>query len=88
MRLENCRAVVTALAVVFACVIALHAQNPAITKAWQLTASNTIARLLDIGVSGQSLTTTLPPQSITLFVLGGTGTPPRAPTGLTVAGER
>jgi len=55
-------------------------------QAWQLTSANTISRLSDLPVSG-SLTTSVPAQSITLFVLPvGTGTPPTVPpvpTGLT-----
>jgi len=55
-------------------------------KAWQLTSANTISRLSDLPVSG-SLTTSVPAQSITLFVLPvGNGTQPTvppAPTGLT-----
>ena len=52
-------------------------------RAWQLTAANTIARLPDVAVAGSALAVTLPPQSITLFVVppGGQLT---APTGLRV----
>jgi hypothetical protein len=35
----------------------------------QLTSANSIVRLSDVSVSGSQFTTTLPPQSITLFVL-------------------
>ena len=38
-------------------------------QAWQLTAANAITRLADVGVSGSSFAVTLPPQSITLFVV-------------------
>ena len=38
-------------------------------QVWQLTAANVIQRLADLPVAGNSLTTTLPPQSITLFVV-------------------
>ncbi len=38
-------------------------------QVWQLTTSNTINRLTDIGFTGNSLGTNLPAQSITLFVL-------------------
>ena len=38
-------------------------------QAWQLTASNTITRLSDIAYTGSTLSTTVPQQSITLFVL-------------------
>jgi hypothetical protein len=55
-------------------------------QAWQInSASQTaIARLADVAVSNNSVTTTVPSQSITLFVIpAGTVTaPPAAPTGL------
>lgn len=38
-------------------------------QVWQLTAVNTIIRAADLGVTTNSFTTTLPAQSITLFVL-------------------
>jgi hypothetical protein len=38
-------------------------------EAWQLTAANVIQRLADVPVTGGALSTTLPPQSITLFVV-------------------
>lgn len=49
-------------------------------QAWQLTSANTITRLADLGYSGGSLATTVPPQSVTLFVLpsGGANLPPVA----------
>jgi PKD repeat protein len=49
-------------------------------QAWQLTAANAITRLPDLGVSGSTLTTTVPAQSVTLFVLpaGGANKPPVA----------
>ena len=47
-------------------------------QVWQLTASNTITRLTDITASGQGFVTTVPAQSITLFVLPGSGTEPPA----------
>jgi hypothetical protein len=44
---------------------------------WQLTSANTIARVLpDISYTGASFTKTLPPQSITLFVVRGSGPTP------------
>ena len=49
-------------------------------QAWQLT-SNVIARLPDVPLTGTLLTNSLPPQSITLFVLGAGSAP-----GLRVAG--
>ena len=38
-------------------------------QAWQLTSANAIARLADVPYAGGNLAATLPPQSITLFVL-------------------
>src|SRR5262249_26548465 len=38
-------------------------------EAWQLTSSNAITRLADVPVAGNALSTNLPPQSVTLFVL-------------------
>jgi hypothetical protein len=38
-------------------------------QVWQLTAANTITRLADLAVSGGVISNTLPPQSITLFVV-------------------
>jgi len=47
---------------------------------WQLTSANSINHLSDVAVSGNSLSTTVPIQSITLFVLpAGTVTPPPSP---------
>jgi hypothetical protein len=43
-------------------------------QAWQLISSNSITRLPDLQLAGTTLTTTVPPQSISLFVLP-TGTP-------------
>jgi hypothetical protein len=43
---------------------------------WQLTASNQITRLADAAVSANALNTTVPAQSITLFVIPGSGLPP------------
>ena len=39
------------------------------TQVWQLTAANVINRLADLNFASNSFTTTLPPQSITLFVV-------------------
>ena len=49
-------------------------------QAWQLTAANAITRLSDVSVSGSSFAVTLPPQSITLFVVGAASGAPSAPT--------
>ena len=40
---------------------------------WQLTSSNAITRLADVTYSGGNFAVTLPPQSITLFVLAASG---------------
>jgi PKD repeat protein len=49
-------------------------------QAWQLTSANAITRLSDLSYSAGSLSATVPPQSITLFVLptGAPNTPPTA----------
>ena len=38
-------------------------------QVWQLTSANTITRLSDLSFTGTTITNTLPPQSITLFVV-------------------
>jgi hypothetical protein len=43
--------------------------NRGVAEVWQLTSSNAIQRLTDLSVSPNSLTTSVPAQSITLFVL-------------------
>jgi len=48
-------------------------------QVWQLTSSNAISRLADLNFSGSSLSTSVPGQSITLFVLSA-GAPNAAPT--------
>jgi len=62
-----------------------HATPGAAAQVWRLTAANSITRLADITVSGNSFSTTLPPQSITLFVVAGTSSTqlPTAPSTLT-----
>ncbi|WP_395830625.1 glycoside hydrolase family 44 protein [Archangium violaceum] len=51
-----------------------------VTQRWQLTAANTITRLADVAVSGEKVTTSVPPQSVTLFVIaaGRVNQPPVA----------
>jgi PKD repeat protein len=51
----------------------------ATAQVWQLTATNTIARLADVPVSAQAFATTVPQQSITLFVVAPTGAPANQP---------
>jgi hypothetical protein len=48
---------------------------------WQLTSANSITRLSDVSVNGNSVAVVVPPQSITLFVIpAGTGSPTPTPT--------
>jgi hypothetical protein len=54
-------------------------------QAWQLNSANTLTRLSDINVVGNSFSTSLPAQSITLFVLP-TVALPTAPTNLRIVG--
>ena len=56
-------------------------------QVWQLTAADTINPLPAIALSGDSFVVTLPPQSITLFVVAANSkvpVPPKAPTNLRV----
>jgi hypothetical protein len=46
-----------------------HFAAGGVAQVWQLTSSNTIARLADVASSTGSITATVPPQSITLFVV-------------------
>jgi hypothetical protein len=55
-----------------------------VTQVWQLTAANAIAHLADVGFSGSGFASTLPPQSITLFVVPAGSVPPAAPRNLRV----
>jgi hypothetical protein len=58
-----------------------------VAQAWQLTSANAIARLTDLSFSGSSFVATLPPQSITLFVIPpqtAPATPPRPPTNVRI----
>jgi PKD repeat protein len=48
-------------------------------QVWQLTAANTIARLADATVSAQAIVTSVPAQSVTLFVIPPSGTPVNQP---------
>jgi hypothetical protein len=54
-------------------------------KVWQLTSSNAITNLANLTVSGNSLSTTVPAQSITLFVIPTSGPANQAPTVATAA---
>ena len=44
-------------------------------QVWQLTSANAITRLSDVAFSGNTFSNTLPPQSITLFILSAGGPP-------------
>jgi len=48
-------------------------------QAWQLTSANVISRLSDVALSGQSLAVSVPPQSVTLFVIPAGGGPVNQP---------
>ena len=58
-------------------------QLGASAQAWQLTSANSIARLNDLSVTGNSVGTVVPPQSVTLFVIStasSSPTPTPSPT--------
>lgn len=50
--------------------------NGGTAQVWQLTSANQITRLADVAVTNNAISVSLPAQSITLFVVGGTSTPP------------
>jgi hypothetical protein len=50
-----------------------------VARRWQLTAANTLNRLADVIFSGSGVSSTVPAQSITLFVLPAGGTNNRPP---------
>ena len=55
-------------------------------QVWQLTSSNAITRLADVGVSSSTLATTVPPQSVTLFIVpAGSTTTNQPPTAAATA---
>ncbi|MGZ3457523.1 MAG: glycoside hydrolase family 44 protein [Archangium sp.] len=57
-----------------------------VAQRWQLTSANTLTRLADVGISGRGVSTTVPPQSITLFVLpAGGGSTNRVPVAAVAA---
>ncbi len=55
--------------------------NTGVAHVWQLASTNAITQLSDVAVSGNSLSTTVPLQSITLFVIppGTVAPPPPSP---------
>ena len=54
-------------------------------QVWQLTSANTITRLADVSFSGNSLTASLPQQSVTLFVIPAAAASNQAPTAAVTA---
>ena len=48
-------------------------------QAWQLSSSNTITRIAEVAVSGQNFNTSVPAQSITLFVVPASSGPANEP---------
>ena len=59
-------------------------------QVWQLTSANAITRLADLTLTGNSIVVTLPPQSVTLFVVPPSTTAPaapRAPTNVRIVRE-
>lgn len=65
-----------------------HVQHQGTAQVWQLTSTNVITRLADINVSATGFFTTLPGQSITLFVLpGGGNSLPGPPTNVRIVGS-
>ena len=50
--------------------------HPSTAQAWQLTSANAITRLSDISFVGNALNVTVPPQSVTLFVISAAGLAP------------
>ncbi len=48
-------------------------------QAWQLSSSNTITRISDVAVSGQGFSTSVPAQSITIFVVPASSGPANQP---------
>jgi O-glycosyl hydrolase len=61
-------------------------QPAGVTKAWQLSSSNTIAQLPDMAFNGTALAATIPAQSITIFVIpqGSIANPPSPPTNVRI----
>jgi hypothetical protein len=54
-------------------------------QVWQLTAANSINRLADLSFSGNTLTNSLPPQSLTLLIIPPLGNTPN--NSLRIAGQ-
>jgi hypothetical protein len=61
-------------------------QPASVTKAWQLSSTNSIAQLPDIALNGTALAATLPAQSVTIFVIpqGSSARPPSPPTNVRI----
>ncbi len=58
--------------------------NAGYAQVWQLTSANTISHPANVAISGSSLATSVPAQSVTLYVIP-TGTPNSAPTAMASA---
>jgi PKD repeat protein len=54
-------------------------------QAWQLTSANAITRLADVNFSGSSFATSVPAQSITLYVVAAGGTANQPPVAVATA---
>lgn len=53
-----------------------YSTNSSSAQLWQLAAGTGIQRLADVSVAGGAIETTVPAQSISLFVIGGAAAPP------------
>jgi hypothetical protein len=53
--------------------LANFARGSGPVQGWQLTAANAIVRLADVSMTGATLDVTLPPQSITLYIVPPAG---------------
>ena len=61
-------------------VVVTNYLSKGMAQVWQLTASNSITRMPDLHFTGNSFTNTVPPQSVSLFVMTA-GTAPRLEPG-------
>jgi hypothetical protein len=60
-------------------------QSGGAANVWQLTSANTITQLPDVALAGATITATLPPQSVTLFIVSsGSTQPPGPPTNVRI----
>jgi PKD repeat protein len=56
-----------------------------VAEAWQLTSANAIAKIANVGVTGSSFTTSVPAQSVTLYVIAAGGTSNQPPAAAATA---